>query len=172
MQINILFHSDILFYSDQKQISELQQKSKENIVAVKDSIQNIIQKEVKSYYSIVVQHLDQKRFRQRYNKLLKRITGVKNDYIDKDKHENVQKKLFDTLAVIEEKPNIQDCCRVGVENAVKHKPIKFIMRVRTTPNNQSINVHNYTPRRGSNLSTFAPTEVTKKGKLSESSLKR
>ena len=43
----------------------------------------------------------------------------------KKKDDDVQKKIFDILAVIEEKPYIEDCCIV--EKAVKYRPIKITM---------------------------------------------
>lgn len=119
---------------DQKTIIKLQDKLIEKREEEISSVQSTVKTELKSYSAVVSQSckaaLAQKKIAAAVKKVTDKEDRSKNVVIygmQEASGEDISKRVEELLTEIDEKPRIQDCCRIGVVKPDTCRPIKFTL---------------------------------------------
>ena len=102
---------------------------------VKDSVQNVVQDEMKSYSAALTKTCSAALAPQKIRAAVKTVSDKEDRSrnviiygLEERNEENLEDEVEKVLDTIEEKPIIRDCCRVGIKKPNDTRPIKFTLR--------------------------------------------
>ncbi len=120
--------------TDQKSIIKLQAKLIEKKDGELDTVKNVVQSEIKSYSSVVMDTCNRALAPKKMKVAMKKVSEdedrSKNLIIyglKEDDDETPETKVSEVLNHLNEKPKISNCCRVGKESIGKVRPVKFTL---------------------------------------------
>ena len=118
----------------QKCIIELQNRLIEKKDAEISSVQSTVKEEIKTYSAAVSKSCSAALAPKKIQAAVRKVTE-KNDRsknliiygVNEEKSEVLEKRVTEILDEIEEKPRVQDCCRIGLVREQQCRPIKFAL---------------------------------------------
>ena len=118
----------------QKCIIELQNRLIEKKDAEISSVRSTVKEEIKTYSAAVSKSCSAALAPKKIQAAVRKVTE-KNDRsknliiygVNEEKSEVLEKRVTEILDEIEEKPRVQDCCRIGLVREQQCRPIKFAL---------------------------------------------